>query len=98
LISAAIEMILTSRPPKVVAHHPQSNRSWLGTHPQKSAMWCFWNNVRLRAGPTPDLFVVSGGKGVRMSVFLEGTKEFRAVSGDVDIKGTIRQLPALQIP
>ena len=57
----------------------------------------FLNNVRLHPGPMPDLFVVSGARGARMLVFLETNKEFRAVSGDVDIKGTIQRLPELQV-
>src|SRR3954447_15957182 len=57
----------------------------------------FLNNVRLEAGPTPDLFVVSGSKGVRMLVSVEATKQFQPIQGDVDIKGTIRRLPALKV-
>lgn len=57
----------------------------------------FLNNVRLQAGPTPDLFVVSGAKGVRMLVSVEATKQFQAVQVDVDIKGTLRRLPALKV-
>ncbi|MGC2195581.1 MAG: hypothetical protein WA628_12960 [Terriglobales bacterium] len=57
----------------------------------------FLNNVRLQAGPTPDLFVVSGRRGAQMLMSLEASKEFQAVPGDVDIKGTIRRLPALEV-
>ncbi len=57
----------------------------------------FLNNVRLQAGPKPNLFVVSGVKGIRMLVSLESPKEFQAVPGSVDIKGTLRQLPALEV-
>jgi hypothetical protein len=53
----------------------------------------FLNDVRLQTGPKPDLFVVSGAKGVRMLVSLEGPKGFQVVPGSVDIKGTIRRLP-----
>ena len=57
----------------------------------------FLNDVRLQAGPKPDLFVVSGSRGVRMLVSLEAAKEIQAAPGKVDIKGTIRQLPTLQV-
>lgn len=57
----------------------------------------FLNNVRLQAGPRPGLFVVSGARGVRMLVSLEAAKEFQLVPGKVDIKGTIRRLPAFEV-
>lgn len=55
------------------------------------------NNVQLQAGPKPGSFVVSGARGIRMLVSLESPKEFQAVPGNVDIKGTIRRLPALEV-
>ena len=57
----------------------------------------FLNDVRLQAGPKPDVFVVSGTKGVRMLVALEAPKGFHVVPGSVDIKGTIQRLPALEV-
>lgn len=57
----------------------------------------FLNNVQLQAGPKPGLFVVSGARGVRMLVSLEATKEFQLVPGTVDVKGTIRRLPAFEV-
>lgn len=57
----------------------------------------FLSNVRLQAGPTPDLFVVSGARGARMLVYWEATKQVQAVQGDVDIKGIIRRLPAPKV-
>jgi hypothetical protein len=57
----------------------------------------FLNDVRLQAGPKPDLFVVSGAKGVRMLVSLESPQGFQFVPGSFDIKGTIRRLPTLEV-
>jgi hypothetical protein len=57
----------------------------------------FLKNVRLQAGPKPDLFVISGARGGRMLVSLEAPKQFQAAPGNVDIKGTIRRLPPQEI-
>lgn len=57
----------------------------------------FLNDVRLQAGPKPDLFVVSGARGVRMLVSWEAAKKFQVVPSKVDLKGTIRRLPALEV-
>jgi hypothetical protein len=97
LISAAIENDIDFSPSEGSSPPSAIGSLLAGNTSAEIGDVVFLNNVRLRAGPTPDLFVVSGGKGVRMLVVLEGTKEFRAVSGDVDIRGTIRQLPALQV-
>jgi hypothetical protein len=55
----------------------------------------FLNNVRLDVGPTPKLFVVTGSSGLQMLVASEANKSAnQPFSEHVDIKGTIRRLPA----
>ena len=58
----------------------------------------FLNDVRLQAGPSPQLFVVSGAKGTRMLIALDAAEGPRqAEPMTVDIKGLIRRLPASAI-
>lgn len=57
----------------------------------------FLSNVRLQAGPKPELFVVSGASGTRILVSLETPKQSKLVPGNVDLRGTIRRLPGLEV-
>lgn len=94
LISAAEDDVDFS--PSVVSSSPSAIGSLTAGNPSADiGDMVFLNNVQLQAGPRPDLFVVSGARGVRMLVSFEAAKKFQAVPAEVDIKGTIRRLPGL---
>ena len=58
----------------------------------------FLNQVQLRAGPHPNVFVIFGAKGNRMLVVSEpGFSPLPRAPITVDIKGRIRALPPLAI-
>ena len=58
----------------------------------------FLNHVGLDVGPKPDLFVVSGSKGVRMLVTIETDhRPSLPLPRVVDVKGIVRRLPAPRI-
>ena len=55
----------------------------------------FLNDVRLQAGPQPQLFIVSGAEGTQMLIRLDSAnRSIGAVAMKVDIKGMLRRLPA----
>ena len=55
----------------------------------------FLNDVRLKAGPEPQLFIVSGAEGTQMLIRLDSSNgSIRATPMKVDIKGLLRRLPA----
>lgn len=58
----------------------------------------FLNQVQLRAGPQPNVLVISGAKGNQMLVVSKpGFSPPRRAPITVDIKGRIRTLPPLAI-
>ena len=97
LINAATENDMESSPVEVSSAPSAIGSLLVGNPSAEIGDAVFLSDVRLQAGPKPNLFVVSGATGVRMLVSLEDAKEFQAVPGNVDIKGTIRRLPAPEV-
>ena len=55
----------------------------------------FFNDVRLEAGPTEDLYYAVGAAGDRVLVVSQGKKSPSTDFEQVDVKGTVRSLPTL---
>jgi len=73
--------------------------SLLSDNPREAAGdMVFLNNVKLKPGPQPQLFIAVGAKGKRLLVRWEAKKQAGQPSPQiVDIKGIIRQMPTPRI-